>query len=291
MAIVLTGPQPSIKNILYATDFSEQARAALPYAISIARQFHSALHLVHVVTPVTNVTPYGPSDFDTRGPAEEQMAKLLRSADLGDITHDANVEEGNLWTVLRELFSSKDFDLIVLGTHGRGGFQQLLLGSVAEQIIRSAPCPVLTIGPNVVAVPAYRTRSILCALDLPPDPGRALVYSMALAEESGARLTLVHAVPDPDKGGGCTNAVKWDIQRHMADLLPTSHKLCPDPKVAVDFGPVPQVIAWIAQKENADLIVMGVKHTGHPWLSSHLGSVTVHQVLLRASCPVLTIRD
>ncbi len=291
MTTTLTRLRLSLEDILYATDFSDSARAALPYAVSLAQHFGSTLHLVDVVTPLTNVIPFEPFPVDTRGTAEEQMRKLLRSDALRHVVHDARLEEGNLWNVLHELILGGDFDLIVVGTHGRSGVRKLALGSVAEEIIRSAHGLVLTVGPNVhVNAPAdVRLQSILCASDLSPESDRAVDYSVLFAEDSGGSLTLVHSLSVPGDLA-CLNAVKWATCQKLKRQLPTETSLRTPPSLVVDFGTASRVIVCAAQKQRADLIVMGVKHTEHPWLSSHATWLTIHQVLVQASCPVLTVR-
>lgn len=291
MAITLTAPRLAVKNILYATDFSGPARAALPYATSWARQFRSMLHLVHVVAPVTSLTPFEPFPIDTRGPAEQQMAEFLRTNILSSIVHEGHIEEGNLWIVLRNLLLEQRFDLVVVGTHGRNGLGKLALGSVAEEIIRSAACPVLAVGPSVPIdpTPGNKVRAILCAADLLPDSTAAMDYSFALARETGAHLTFLHAIPSANGGTSYPLAAKWEAKGKLEGLL-REKSLSPAPSLVVDVGPAPEVIAGAARKENADLIVMGVRHTDHPWLSSHAAWVTIHQVLARAACPVLTVR-
>lgn len=291
MAIALTTPQLAVNNILYATDFSAPARAALPHAAAWARRFRSTLHVVHVVAPVTNLTPFEPFPIDTRGPAEQQMTQLLRSDMLTNIAHEGHVEEGNLWRVLRDILRAQSFDLVVVGTRERNGLRKLAVGSVAEEIIRSAPCPVLAVGPSVPVEPAsgIKLRAILCAADLLPDSAGALDYSVALARETGAQLTFLHAIPSPDGGNKYPLAAKWEAKHKLEDLL-REKSLSPAPSLLVDIGLAPGVIAAAARRENADLIVMGVKHTDHPWLSSHAAWVTIHQVLAQAACPVVTVR-
>ena len=282
----------SVKNILFPTDFSGTSRTALAYAAAIARHFESAVHLVHVVTPVASVLPFEPFPLDCRTPAEEQLATFLKSDILRDVAHDGLLKEGNLSNVLQGLFEEHVFDLIVMGTHGRGGLQKLALGSTAEEIIRSAPCPVLAVGPLVSDSVAaeFSPRKILCATDLLPDSSKALAYSVALAEESGARLTLVHAVHAFGEDVACPNALQWNVKRQLEKVMPKEASLISNPESMIEFGATAEVILRASARAQADLIVMGVKHTDHPWLTSHATWVTIHQVLVQSHCPVLTVR-
>jgi nucleotide-binding universal stress UspA family protein len=291
MAIVEAMTQLSIKNILYATDFSESSRAALPYAVAIARRFESTVHVVHAVTPVMMVLPFEPFPTDYRSPAEKQMATLLHSDQFKDVAYGGLVEEGYLWSVLKKLFQEQKFDLIVLGTHGRGGVEKLALGSAAEEIIRSVPCPVLAVGPHVPAdvTPEFKPLEILCATDLLSDSSEAVSWSVGLAQERGVHLTLVHAIHTRNEDLACPNAVEWDVKRQLKSLLPAEGNLSSAPEFMVEFGPTAEVILRAAEEKRADLIVMGVKHTDHPWLTSHVAWVTIHKVLVQATCPVVTV--
>lgn len=283
----------SHKNILYATDFSEASQAALPHAVAIARRFESTVRVVHAITPVTTVVPFEPFPVDYRGPAERQMAALLDSNLLKGVAHDGQVEAGNLWDVLQRLLQERKFDLIVLGSHGRGGVQKLALGSAAEEIIRSAPCPVFAVGPRVPAdlTAEFEPRRILCATDLLPDSINACAYAMALAQDSDAHLTFVHALHLSDQQDiACPDTTTIDVRRRLEGSVPSESNLAADLEFVVDSGPTSEVILRTAEDKHADLIVMGVRHTDHPWLSSHAAWVTIHQVLVQASCPVVTVR-
>ena len=144
----------AIKNILAATDFSDVAEAALSYGRTLAEQFSATLHVVHVVEDIAlrAVTADG---FITVMPElqrelEEAARKQLDTA-LSRVPSRApkpvarvvtsNTTAEAIVTYAREA----RVDLIVIGTHGRGGMSRLLLGSVAERVVRTAPCPVLTV--------------------------------------------------------------------------------------------------------------------------------------------------
>ena len=142
----------SIQHILVALDFSESSRLALEYAELLARQFGAAVDLVHVVTPLVPPMPAGcaPPFFSNPGEAHlvearaclENHADELRSRGLSVAT--LLLEGSPLESILGQA-QKRHCDLLVLGTHGRSGMAHMLLGSVAEKILRRAPCPVLTV--------------------------------------------------------------------------------------------------------------------------------------------------
>ena len=142
----------SIQHILVALDFSESSRFALEYAELLAKQFGAAIDLVHVVTPLISPMPGGcvPPFINNPGEAHlvearaclENHADELRSRGLSVGT--LLVEGSPLESILAQA-RKRHCDLIVVGTHGRSGMAHILLGSVAENILRAAPCPVLTV--------------------------------------------------------------------------------------------------------------------------------------------------
>lgn len=142
----------SIQHILVALDFSESSRLALEYAELLARQFGAAVDLVHVVTPLVSPMPGGcaPPFFSDPGESHlvearaclENHADELRSRGLSVAT--LLLEGSPLESILGQA-QKRHCDLLVLGTHGRSGMAHILLGSVAEKILRTAPCPVLTV--------------------------------------------------------------------------------------------------------------------------------------------------
>jgi nucleotide-binding universal stress UspA family protein len=143
------------KNILVATDFGEAALRALRYGGEFARAFRSRLHLLHIADDLAlhAVTPVGvpPIDFVPMqaGLEEDARRDLLALAALDDLrgldVAPVVIRDGQPGRAIVEYARAHDVDLIVIGTHGRGGFADFFLGSVAQRVVRSAPCPVLTV--------------------------------------------------------------------------------------------------------------------------------------------------
>jgi nucleotide-binding universal stress UspA family protein len=134
------------KTILFATDFSPPSNAAFEVASALARDYKARLIALHVIEPATasytEFTAYiGPEEDK-----EEAMAKLhALSAASSNVTPEYRLREGNPAAVIAETAAEIPADVIVLGTHGRTGFTRLMMGSVAEEVLRHAPCPVLTV--------------------------------------------------------------------------------------------------------------------------------------------------
>ena len=144
----------TLKNILVATDFSEPSEAALLYGQALARTFKATLHVLHVVDSVSSVV-YGAEAYSASIPemqqeiedsARKQIADLLVDNDEDALpTRQVLLTSHAPASTIVEYAGQEGIDLIVTGTHGRGGVAHLLMGSVAERVVRTAPCPVLTV--------------------------------------------------------------------------------------------------------------------------------------------------
>jgi len=147
--------QVSLKNILYATDFSAPSNAALPYILSLARKFGSKIFAVHVISssPLPSPPTHAWQAIAAQAAREAKQAMNRLDAAWMEIRHESLICRGDIWRALSKVIKEKEIDLVVTGTHGRRGAGKLLMGSVAEKIFRHAPCPVLTVGPNVSAEP------------------------------------------------------------------------------------------------------------------------------------------
>ena len=284
MPVVEAKPRVALKNILFPTDFSERSAAALPYAAAVARHYQAKVYLAHVMEPALATAAGAP--LPNAKAAEREMAILDRCDLLNGIPYEALVEEGEIWDVLSEMIRQREIDLIILGTQGRGGFKKLILGSVAEEIIREAPCPVLAVGPEVPARTQFPDmRHILCATDFGPGSLAALEYAVSFAEENRARLTIVHAVEAYNP-----RLVPKNRDDAFEALLPADLLLAAPPEFVIKLGAAAEVILEVAGDRQSDLIVMGARDMPMGALATRLVWPTVHRVLCEARSPVLTVR-
>jgi nucleotide-binding universal stress UspA family protein len=151
----------SFKNILVPTDFSAAASLALEYARTLARQFGATLHLVHVIEEPLLLGEYYPLETaDMRAKLiESQTLELKRAAvRLADVKVETALAFGPIPREIVECATARDADLIVMGTHGRNAVARVLLGSVAERVVRTADCPVMTVHDPRAAAEEARTR-------------------------------------------------------------------------------------------------------------------------------------
>ena len=282
------------ENILFATDFSPAAAHAIPFIKKIARHFQSNLVTLHVKPPVVNpMTQPGtwPVDLEAAKVFDKEHREELLDTFAG-INTDVLIEEGDIQSQLDKAIQKYDTGLVIIGTRGRTGLAKMLLGSVAEEIFRTVPCPVLTIGPHSQAEKAY-IREILFATDFASEAPAAVAYAVSLAQEFEARLTLLHVVPEPKPG----DLVSWsDVQESSKKLLrklvpPEAEAWC-KPEYFVERGDPGQRILDLANVRAVDLIILGAQpEKGVPGAATHLPIATAHKVVAHANCPVLTVRN
>ncbi|MGA8221423.1 MAG: universal stress protein [Candidatus Acidiferrales bacterium] len=301
MATVQTSAEISVKNILFLTDFSEPSEAALPFASAIARGYGAKIYALHVFLPDPYVytTPALTASI-IEGLEEAAKASMVRvESSLAGLWHETIVERGvGIWSAVEQAIKDHAIDLIVLGTHGRTGAEKFLLGSVAEEIFRRSPVPVLTIGPGVRSSShsGGRFHRVLFATDFTADSVAAAPYALSLAHENQARLVLLHVMRNPKPRTGEEESqfelsVAETIQQ-LYDTLPQDVDVNGPPEVAVEYGEPAERIVEAAKQRHADLIVLGVRGAeGHIGAATHLERATAHKVVAHAVCPVLTVRQ
>jgi len=300
----------SIKNVLFATDFSATSEAALPYATAICRRFGSTLHAAHVLSDASLLMMTGGVDYvsmstiyeDAHTEAREKLDQI--SARIEGIPHRNYVRHGQVWKNLAAIIEENNIDLIVVGTHGRTGLGKLLLGSVAEDILRHATCPVLTVGPKVsgrnklpallekgrdLAPVELDLRQIVFATNFAHNAALVAQQAVSLAEEFHARLTLLHVIEDYTQLGSRPGPIEDGIRR-LRELIPINASLQYSPETLLEFGPVEERILKVAAERESDLIVIGAR-TAAEVGTTHLPWSTTHHVIASAHCPVLTIRE
>jgi nucleotide-binding universal stress UspA family protein len=294
----------TIQRILCPIDFSEYSRHALDHAAAIGKWYGASLTVLHVVSPVipSVPTPDGPT-FPPIAFTPEDLeqfraaAETFVAAEIDDVPVTSLAREGSIVGEILRLAEAMPADLLVIGTHGRSGFEHLMLGSVTERVLRKATCPVLTVpsrAPDAVSIPPAFKR-IVCGVDFSPSSIKALTYAVALAEEADAALTVLHvhehhvfeAVP---MGGmelpGDVHMRAVALQR-LKDAIASDVRLYADVHERVLIGKPYREILRQAEEQRAELIVIGA-HGGGVGAAA-FGSTT-NQVVRQASCPVLSLR-
>jgi len=285
-----------LQNILHLTDFSEPSSTALRYAIAIAREYVAAVHALHVLIPVGAAwARTGLSSLASEAQEETAQIEMQRIASaLAGVAYDTNiVTDVAVWPTVQRALEDCKADLIVLGTHGRTGKEKMLLGSVAEEIFRLSPVPVLTTGPQSrqQVHNAARFRRILFATDFSSPSMAALPHALSLAQETGARVILLHVIRRPGE-------MSFEPELSVAAALHQLHELLPPgveawcrPEAVVEYGDPAARILHVAAERHADLIVLGVRDAaGRLSAATHQEDTTAHSVVIQSKCPVLTVR-
>jgi len=299
----------AFQRILCPIDFSEGATRALVCAAALARGYEARLTVLHVVPVFADSMEPG---FPWRGEVQpmtvaparadlvEQMRRSIAEAGAGGLQPELVAEEGLTHPAIIQRATSMQADLLVLGTHGRGGINRLLLGSITEKVVRTAPCPVLTVPPAARGADAPQAvfKNILCPVDFAPSSLKALEYALDLGRQADGCVTIFHAVEhryseelwdDGDPGP------PWDREQVMARARARVHELatrqeqtwCRIEEQVVDGRPYKATLQYAAA-HGIDLIVMGAQGRGGVELMLY-GSNT-HHVVRAAACPVLTVR-
>jgi nucleotide-binding universal stress UspA family protein len=281
-----------------------------------AERHGSTIHVRHVLAPepMLEIPLDSIPELDAaRDVAQAAMNVLLAGNGFGKIGHTATIERGQLWEVLAAFIKENDIDLIVLGTHGRHGLKKLVLGSIAEQVFRLAPCPVLTVGPHAIheEVANAGFATILFATDFSFGSLRALPYAVSLARTNNSHLILLHAVPAsleivPSSFGNVGRATVEvstefvsdaiaDARYQLEEMIPAENMQQLDPEVIVECGPAAETILKITENKKANLIVIGVHRASVSSMvssiASHLPWATASNVVCKARCPVLSVRN
>jgi nucleotide-binding universal stress UspA family protein len=306
-----------IDKILCPIDFSDFSRHAFDRAVAIARSHRAALTALHVV-PIQLAAPALPYvEPQSLGPfqiseadRERIVAELQRFLAVDPSVPDAidvkvsfeATEAPDIHQEILERAEQLPADLIVMGTHGRSGFERLMLGSVTEKVLRKARSPVLTVPSalsDVVPVGRGPFERILCGVDFSECSMSALRYASSLAEESRARLTVVHVIElappayDPLVGPpidlpGYRQACETASRERLRNVIPAAVRRSTDIEELIVCGKPHHEVLRIAEDRRSDLIVLGVH--GRNVVDRMLFGSTVEPVVRRAHCPVLTVR-
>lgn len=291
-----------IKNILFPTDFSDCANQALKYAIGLARYKKATLHFLHAMVL------YNPAEYfdnvvaiydQLKQASTQEMANLVSTNQISDLTvEQVQVPALSASSMIIDYAQQYDIDLIVMGTHGRSGLKHLLMGSIAEQVVRLSSCPVLT-ARQTDTVNSAAFERILIPIDFSEHSRQALAYGVELAWHYGAEIQLVHVVETPIypafyghdqlvapatlphvRAGAEEELTKWLNEAAKADTKGSVH---------VIEGKAADAITKFAQENSTNLIVLsthGLTGLAHVMI----GSVT-ERVMQAAPCPIWTVKS
>jgi nucleotide-binding universal stress UspA family protein len=296
MAGTATSSPARLKNILVATDYSPVSSRAISFAGALASRFDARLYALHAGELVNYALPVQrwKESAEALRISAEQLGKVLSKSFPG--VESAILEgEGPVGKVIQRACGEKNIDLLVLGTRGRRGFAKFLLGSVAEEVLRRAPCPVLTVGPCAQSWDdlGWEGAEILYATDFSPQAHAAAQHAFAWANDFGARLTLLHVLDDgAHLNFGRPQESAEAARRQLEHLLPRDAGGRSAHHLMVERGVPGEKIVETAESIRAALIVTGAREAaGFAGTATHFSGSTLHKVIARAPCAVLSVRE
>ena len=291
----LTSAGVGIHNVLIATDFSHYSDVALNFGLELAHDYQATAYVVSVI-PTNEILLAGPDAYlaakdATRRDLLELKAGLTRTYSYVEgKDYHLYMLEGAVAEALLDFARSNHIDLVVVATHGRSGLGKVLIGSVAEKVFRQSPVPVLTIGPHVgEAAHRKKPRNILVPVDFTPASERGVRFAATLAREHKASADGASRaeLSCGDQGRFRSRRHEQGIKNKLAELMARAADGVAYNAV-VEVGRVETVILEMADKLEADLLVMGVR----PWngLLDHLMWPHAYEVVRESPCPVVTVR-
>ena len=291
-----------IARLLCPTDFSEASAHAIELAVVVAGYYNARITALHVLSRIEPST-----EELSQARLRQKTAALFETATTAGIGVDVLVEVGRPANHILDRAADLPADLIVMGTHGTSGFEHLVLGSVTEKVVRKATCPVLTVPPRAHATSHLPFKHLLCAIDFSDSSLAALRFALSLAQESNATLTLLHVLewpweePPPPMIEGLPReqgVALAEFRRYceetatkrleslvVSDSTRGSHTRA----TSLRSGKPYAQILHVAAEQHSDLIVIGVR--GRNPVDIALFGSTANQVVRRATCPVLTLRQ
>lgn len=298
----------AISKILLATDGSASAREAESFALMIATAYDARVDALSVL----EFEPGRDLEYDVnrrylddrRREIREQGAALVTRAEAAGVKIDRHEAIGIPSREIIALAERSGHDLVVVGTHGRTGFEHVLIGSTAERVVRGAPCPVVTVKRTGTADRGLRAPAgtsvhkglakLLVAVDF-SDCGRSAVeYAVQLADRFGSEVTLLHVAEPVAYGLDFTlghaltgQAFRKQCEESIAQLAGLFSGRGLSARHEVQSGVPGDAIRLVAREQGSDAIVMGT-HGRRGWSQIRFGSVA-EAVIRYAECPVFTV--
>jgi nucleotide-binding universal stress UspA family protein len=279
----------ALKRILVPHDLGDTSNEAMKYATALARMFGAVLDVLHVSRSIGTIRTELPFELDPgiEATVRERLEKIT-SYDKAKPGLDLHVRFGIPHAEIIRFAEARQTDLIVMGTHGRGVVAHAVMGSVAERVVRGAPCPILTVRNRPRE---FDTPNILVATDFGVASDTALTYGRTLAQTFGGRLDLLHVMENPFLRAMAADPHSLEVaaRRQLRERLTETdrHTLGASASLEVSDHPAAAIVDY-AKRARIDFIVMGT-HGRQSMERLLIGSVAEH-VVRHASCPVLTVR-
>jgi len=276
-------------KIIFATDFSRASVAALPVAAKLAHLFNKEVLVLHVFEYSNHHPHRVPVRWMIEGIRSDiqiQMRETTMALNALDVKTESMIIDGLASIELPRLVQSFDDPILVLGTHAAGGLDRFILGSTAEEVLRCAGCPVVTVGPHVKFGDASdrHFHKILYATDFSNASLAAAEFAVLFQRSSGAALRVLHVVDHPvvsmheDKFDAIRKGLEDDNVQNDASTIEY---------ITIPGEHISQTIINEAENYSADLLILGVRRASA--FATHLGSKLTFQIIAASPCAVLTI--
>ena len=280
-------------TILFATEIPANERA-FNFALAEARAsaadlilFHAYDTLVVAASETSGIRYY---DYAAAARAEiKHLEPLAQRARDAGIKCEVVVRPGLPADQILEYLNQRPIDRIVMGTHSPGPIGKLLVGSVAEAVLRSARVPVFTIGPEVVdgAFRNFATRTILCAVSLIESSYVIATFAAEVALQHDARLILQHVIRPQERAEVLAGRSIEEIESDLLLLIPTELREQISIQTIVVPGDPTEELLYQSRAQQADLIILGAH--GASAFAAIARHGIVYKVLAHSHCPVITL--
>jgi len=291
-----------IKLILCPIDFSEFSVRAYQHALSLAEHYRAKLVAQHVVELwrypyaeyAASLGDYERFSQALREGGKEQLEEFVKNHTHDKIQPELVVQQGIAPDSILSFAQAEKADVIVMGTHGRRGFDRLMLGSVTDRVMRRAPCPVLAVGKqshDSMAAdeerhrPRHLSRILFCT-DFSENSERALNYAISATAEYDAELTLLHVLDEVSTRAKKEEAIAR-TKEQLDRLIPSEARKTLKIKTAVRIGKPYEQIIQLALEAQIDMVTMAVRGRGA--LDLAVFGSTTYRVLQLGPCPVLAV--
>jgi nucleotide-binding universal stress UspA family protein len=289
-----------LKSILCPIDFSEFSAAAYQYALSLAEHYDATVVAMHVVELwkypfadyAAHEADYAKFSMALNEGGEVRLRDFMKKHSAVGIRPKLAVYQGNASDCILSFALEENVELIVMGTHGRRGFDRLVLGSTTDRVMRRAGCPVLIVSNprhNAMATGPdgrHRLSRILYCTDFSNNSERARAYAMSLSAEYGAELTMLHVAEDaPDLAKA--EAIISKRAEELDKLISENERKTLNVRTLVRFGKPYDEIVRHATEVQASLIIMAAR--GGDAVDRAIFGSTTYRVIQLGPCPVLAI--
>jgi len=292
-----------IKQILCPIDFSEFSIRAYHHAQSLAEHYRAKLVTQHIVELwrypyadyVASTGDYAEFCRALREGGNEQLQEFVKNHTHNEIQPELVVQQGAAPDSILSFAQARKTDVIVMGTHGRRGFDRLMLGTTTDRVMRRAPCPVLAVCKpphDSMAAPEERSHvhhlsQVLFCTDFSENSERALNYAISATAEYGAELTLLHVLEEIPSPARKEEAIATATEQ-LDKLIPPEGRKTLKIKTAVRIGKPYRQIVQLALEAQTDLVTMGVRGRGA--LDLAVFGSTTYRVMQLGPCPVLAVQ-